>query len=46
MSQIPGEAFRRQNESPNEEFYRVPRLVTHHQRPELQNILNYSSALC
>lgn len=29
ISQILGEAFRRQNESPDEEFYRVPRLVTH-----------------
>lgn len=27
MSQIPGEAFKRQNESPDEEFHRVPRLV-------------------
>ena len=29
MSQISKEAFRRQNESPEEVFYRVPRLVTH-----------------
>lgn len=29
MSQIPDQAFRRQDESPDEEFYRMPRLVTH-----------------
>ena len=29
MSQFPQEAFRRQDESPDEEFYRTPRLVTH-----------------
>ncbi|MGB3681207.1 MAG: methyltransferase domain-containing protein [Rubrobacteraceae bacterium] len=29
MSEIPSEAFRRQDESPDEEFYRTPRLVTH-----------------
>ena len=29
MSQIPDQAFRRQDESPDEEFYRTPRLVTH-----------------
>ena len=29
MSEMPREAFRRQDESPDEEFYRTPRLVTH-----------------
>lgn len=29
MPQFPAEAFRRQDESPDEEFYRTPRLVTH-----------------
>lgn len=29
MSQIPDRAFRRQDESPDEEFYSFPRLVTH-----------------
>ncbi len=29
MSKIPQRAFRRQDESPDEEFYRTPRLVTH-----------------
>ena len=29
MSGLPEEAFRRQDESPDEEFYRTPRLVTH-----------------
>ncbi len=29
MSQIPEEAFRRYDETPDEEFYRTPRLVTH-----------------
>ena len=29
MSQLPAGAFRRQDESPDEEFYRTPRLVTH-----------------
>lgn len=29
MSEIPVEAFRRQDESPDEDFYRTPRLVTH-----------------
>ncbi len=29
MARIPEEAFRRQDESPDEEFYRIPRLVTH-----------------
>jgi SAM-dependent methyltransferase len=29
MSSLPGEAFRRYDETPDEEFYRTPRLVTH-----------------
>jgi SAM-dependent methyltransferase len=29
LSQIPEEAFRRTDETPDEEFYRTPRLVTH-----------------
>jgi SAM-dependent methyltransferase len=29
VSEIPQQAFRRQDESPDEEFYRTPRLVTH-----------------
>lgn len=29
MSEVPQKAFRRQDESPDEEFYRTPRLVTH-----------------
>jgi hypothetical protein len=29
MSRIPGQAFRRYDETPDEEFYSVPRLVTH-----------------
>ena len=29
MSQNPGDAFRRTDETPDEEFYRTPRLVTH-----------------
>ena len=29
MPQIPEEAFRRTDESPDEEFYRTPRIVTH-----------------
>ena len=29
MPWLPEEAFRRQDESPDEEFYRMPRLVTH-----------------
>jgi SAM-dependent methyltransferase len=29
MSSLPGEAFRRYDETPDEEFYRNPRLVTH-----------------
>ena len=29
MSQFPSETFRRQDESPDEQFYRTPRLVTH-----------------
>ena len=29
MAKIPREAFSRQDESPDEEFYRTPRLVTH-----------------
>lgn len=29
MSETPQKAFRRQDESPDEEFYRTPRLVTH-----------------
>ena len=29
MPRSPGEAFRRHDESPDEEFYRAPRLVTH-----------------
>jgi SAM-dependent methyltransferase len=29
MSRIPSEAFRRYDETPDEEFYRTPRLVTH-----------------
>jgi SAM-dependent methyltransferase len=29
MSSLPGEAFRRYDETPDEEFYRIPRLVIH-----------------
>lgn len=29
MAETPHQAFRRQDEAPDEEFYRVPRLVTH-----------------
>ena len=29
MSRLPEEAFRRYDETPDEEFYRTPRLVTH-----------------
>lgn len=29
MSRLPGEAFRRADETPDEDFYRTPRLVTH-----------------
>jgi hypothetical protein len=29
MSSLPGEVFRRYDETPDEEFYRTPRLVTH-----------------
>ena len=29
MSRIPGQAFRRYDETPVEEFYSVPRLITH-----------------
>jgi hypothetical protein len=29
MSMLPGEAFRRADETPDEDFYRTPRLVTH-----------------
>jgi hypothetical protein len=29
LPQIPEEAFRRIDETPDEEFYRTPRLVTH-----------------
>jgi SAM-dependent methyltransferase len=29
MSSLPEEAFRRTDEAPDEEFYRIPRLVTH-----------------
>src|ERR687894_1748319 len=29
MSRLPAEAFRRYDESPDEEFYRLPRFVTH-----------------
>ena len=29
MSRLPPEAFRRYDESPDEEFYRLPRIVTH-----------------
>jgi SAM-dependent methyltransferase len=29
VSQIPEDAFRRTDEAPDEEFYRIPRLVTH-----------------
>jgi SAM-dependent methyltransferase len=29
MPRLPGEAFRRYDETPDEEFYRTPRLVTH-----------------
>jgi len=29
MSRIPGQAFRRYDETPDEEFYETPRLVTH-----------------
>lgn len=29
MAEIPNQAFTRQDESPDEEFYRTPRLVTH-----------------
>jgi hypothetical protein len=29
MSRIPEQAFRRYDETPDEEFYSVPRLVTH-----------------
>jgi hypothetical protein len=29
LPQIPEEAFRRTDETPDEEFYRTPRLVTH-----------------
>jgi hypothetical protein len=29
MSLTPSEAFRRYDETPDEEFYSVPRLVTH-----------------
>ncbi|CAN5675626.1 class I SAM-dependent methyltransferase [soil metagenome] len=29
MPRVPGEAFRRTDETPDEEFYRTPRLVTH-----------------
>lgn len=33
MVRIPEEAFRRQDESPDEEFYRIPQLVTHINAP-------------
>jgi hypothetical protein len=29
LPQIPEEAFRRADETPDEEFYRMPRIVTH-----------------
>jgi hypothetical protein len=29
LPQIPGEAFRRTDETPDEEFYRTPRIITH-----------------
>ena len=32
MSRLPADAFRRYDESPDEEFYRLPRFVTHIQR--------------
>ena len=29
MSRLPSEAFRRYDETPDEDFYKTPRLVTH-----------------
>ena len=39
MSQSPAGAFRRYNETPDERFYSIPRLVAHINAP------NYNSAL-
>jgi hypothetical protein len=38
MSQLPAGAFRRYDETPDEEFYNVPRLFTH------INATNYKTA--
>ena len=38
MSQLPAGAFRRYDETPDEEFYNVPRLVTH------LNVPNYKTS--
>ena len=46
MPRMPEQAFRRYDETPDEEFYSVPRLVTHRQRYGSQNNLNCGSALC
>jgi hypothetical protein len=35
LSRFPGEAFRRTDETPDEEFYRTPRLVTHIDEPAI-----------
>jgi hypothetical protein len=35
LSRFPGEAFRRPHETPDEEFYRTPRLVTHIDEPAI-----------
>jgi len=35
LTRFPGEAFRRTDETPDEEFYRTPRLVTHIDEPAI-----------
>jgi hypothetical protein len=38
MSSLPEEAFRRYDESPDEEFYLLPRFVTHRTLPRRNTI--------
>jgi hypothetical protein len=45
MSQFPAGAFRRYNETPDERFYSIPRLVAHINAPNYKNTPNYIFAL-
>ena len=46
MKNLPAEAFRRYDETPDTEFYRQPRLVTHiDERPTGQGLFDHATLL-